>query len=425
MRRFLALSLSLAMTGCPTSEDPPPPDETPDPAAIDPTCSPEITAPAGPTGVATHAPTAHEEVYGLEPAPFQVRYQWPSRRPDRSAGFLWRTDVDTLASVVEWGEGAALDHRVEGSSLLYGDSDSFAGYRIHEVRLCGALEPATTYSYRVGGDGGWSQTWTFTTPAAPGGSDTLTVAIAGDSRGAYTTWASLLASMEAHDPDVFLFSGDMVQLGVRQSEWDDWFGAAGDLWTRRVLLPAHGNHELFATNYFAQFALPGNEEWYSVDIGPLHVVSLNDTVRELYDIEVEERMFLEEDLASSDAAWTFVEHHQAMYSSSTVHGSYEELRAAWGPAFDAGGVDVVFAGHNHLYERTVPIRGDQADETGATYIVSGGAGAPLYSGTTETWFTALAEPIEHYIIAEIAGNTAEFTVRDLDDNVIDQFTITR
>ena len=425
MRRLFVNTALALLAGCSFYPDPPPDDDDSDGSVGDPTCSETISAVPGASGVLGPPPEAHAETYGDAPEPFQVRYQWPTSRPDLSAGFLWRTDVGTLATVVEWGADGVLSQRTEGASVVFGATDAFAGFRIHEIRLCGALTPATTYSYRVGGDASWSPTYTFTTPGAPGSFDSVTVAVAGDSRGAYSTWAALLEAMEAHEPDLYLFSGDMVQFGTVQSEWDSWFEAAGDLWTGKVLVPAHGNHEFLAANYFAQFALPGNEEWFSLDYGPLHVISLNDTVRSSNDLFTFQTNFLDTDLAAKTAPWTFAQHHQPIYSSCTTHGSFEDLREAWAPKFDAGNVDVVFAGHNHIYERSVRIRDDEEDETGTTYIVTGGAGAPLYDETEDTWFNLVANPIEHYVIAEISGNTANFTVRDLDDNVIDSFVLTR
>ncbi len=44
---------------------------------------------------------------------------------------------------------------------------------------------------------------------------------------------------------------------------------------------------------------------------------------------------------------------------STAHfnGADLGIRQQWLPLFDAYGVDLVLAGHEHHYERTVPVRG--------------------------------------------------------------------
>jgi len=421
-------------------EDPPPASEsTPDTATetdtaddtSDPTVSQTVLAcdetVRVPTALGDNdapAATPHEETFGAAPEPYHVRIGMPSSDPSTSVSFLWRTDTDTLATQVAYGVDGALDQVVDGASFTWGGADQ-TGHRMHEVKLCERLEPDTEYSYRVGGGDTWSETYTFRTPPAPGSFDTYRVAIAGDSRGAYETWGDLLAQAEAHDPDIFLFSGDMVDLGVNQSEWDAWFDAAGDLWTRKLIVPAHGNHEFLATNYFAQFSLPNNEEWFSLQWGDLLLVSLNDTVRDADFTGVDQVAFMNEVFGESDARWRWAMHHRAIYSTCTTHGSNEGLRAEWEPVFDRHGLQFVTAGHNHIYERSVPIRGGQevAPADGTTYVVSGGAGAPLYTRHDDLWFGNVVEPIEHYVIVDVSPAGAEAVVYDLSGNVIDAFTL--
>jgi hypothetical protein len=394
-------------------------------------CDTKVMVPTGglqgdPVPAQTHA-----ETYGADPTPFSVHLGAPNRDPSTSVSMLWRTDAETMASIVEygpaetWPEGAT---RVEGYTFGFGGGELGTGpYRIHEVRLCETLTPATAYTYRVGGDGGWSTAHTFTTPGAPGSFDTYRVAIAGDSRGAYDTWAQMVTAMETHEPDLFLFSGDMVELGAVQSEWDAWFAASGDTFARKLVLPAHGNHEFLAQNYFAHFGVPGNEEWFAVEFGDMLVMSLNDTVRDAESIETLQPRFMEAELAATTSTWQVAMHHQPIYSTCTRHGSYEGLRALWEPVFDAGGVDLVFAGHNHIYERSVPITAgaEVSPDAGVQYVVTGGAGAPLYNESDADWFGLVANPIEHYIIADFAAGSVTLTVRDLAGNVIDEWSMTR
>lgn len=395
-----------------------------------PDCSEEVLLPAStlllePTEVADR----HEEVYGASPAPFQVVLGWPSRDPSRSASFVWRTDLDTRASRVQWGIGDglaadALAEGAEGYTFTYAGTDG--DVRIHEVRLCGRLEPSTAYSYRVGGEGAWSPIHSFTTPGAPGSFDTFKVALAGDSRGAYSTWGALVAAMESHAPDFYLFSGDMVELGLDQGEWDAWFAATGDVLSRKAFVPAVGNHEFLAANYFAQFSMPGRELWFSIDFGTLHVTSLADMNLDEGTLFGEEANFLDQDLASTDLPFKMAMHHFPAYSTCTTHGSNETVRSAWVPTFERHGVDLVLSGHNHIYERSVPVRdgGEVPTGEGTVYLVSGGAGAPLYENVDDgLWFGSVANPIEHYVIAEFSPGEVVFTAYDLSGTTIDRFTL--
>jgi acid phosphatase type 7 len=390
-------------------------------------CTLDVIAP-GPA-VLTEPPRiadGHEEVYGAAPEPYHVRLGWPSNDPSTGIGFLWRTDVDTLATVVEYGSGEILNQRVEGGTYLYGGVAANEGpNRMHEVHLCDGLSPGTEYRYRVGGDGHWSDIYSFTTPQAPGTFDTFRIGFAGDSRGSYEVWGQVLAAIDARDVDFILFGGDMVDLGPIQEQWDDWFEATGDILARKVLVPAHGNHEYFASHYFASFAVPGNEQWFHHRYGNLVLLSLNDTVLSAEHITVDQPAFIDATLKDSDADWRFAYHHQSPYTITTTHASNQNLREHWVPKFEANGVQAVLNGHNHTYERSVPIRtgAEVAPGDGPIYIVSGGAGAPLYTSQQPEWFNVVANAVEHYIIIDVAPEAATFTAYDLSGNVLDTFQI--
>ncbi len=391
-------------------------------------CDPVVRA-ASPLLATGDGPVdAHSDTFGAAADPYHVHLGWPSSDPSTSIAFVWRTDADTLASVVEYGTNGQLTERAEGASFLYGGATAGEGpNRVHELKLCGRMKPGTTYTYRVGGEGHWSPEYSFTTPGAPGTFDSYRIGFIGDSRGAYETWDDLLLAMEAHSPDFYVFSGDMVELGPSQAEWDAWFDASGDVFANKVLVPAHGNHEFLAVHYFAQFSLPNNEEWFSIRYGDLHLVSLNDTVRDQDDRSVHQVDYMNRVFGEHDSSWQVAAHHQAMYSTSTNHGSDLDLRSHWEPVYDNFGLDLVVAGHNHVYERSVPIRAgaEVGPEAGTTYIVSGGAGAPLYTGFDPEWFNSVAEAIEHFVIADFSPAGIEVTARDRSDNVVDSFTIPR
>ncbi len=384
----------------------------------------------------------HADVYGagddigtvarpfwIGPEPRLVHIGWPSSDTSTSVSFVWATDRNTRASIVEWGEAGVLDHRSEGVSFGYGGVDD-ATYRVHELKLCDRLKPGTTYSYRVGGDAAFSPVYTFTTPPRPGSFDTFVVAYAGDARGDYETWAQMVARMETHSPDFYVFGGDMVSYGTAQTEWYGWFEAAGDVFARKVVVPAHGNHEYLAANYFALFSLPNNEQWYSVDYGNLTLFALNDTVAGSSDaMEFDQVDFIDHTLAESPATWRMAVHHQSTWSASEYHGSNERLRAWWQPAFDRWSFDAVLAGHDHTYERSHPIRGTSpeptTDDQGTTYFVSGGAGAPLYLGHTDAWFNAANADVHHYLIGTFTSDRARWTAYDLAGNILDDVILPR
>jgi hypothetical protein len=86
-------------------------------------------------------------------------------------------------------------------------------------------------------------------------------------------------------------------------------------------------------------------------------------------------------------------------------------------------VDMVFNGHDHNYERTKPMRGNEVQgspEDGVTYVVAAGVGAPLYDNGSN-FFTAKSEKAENYVVVEIDGLNLKMTAKRLDGTVIDEF----
>jgi hypothetical protein len=81
--------------------------------------------------------------------------------------------------------------------------------------------------------------------------------------------------------------------------------------------------------------------------------------------------WLDQQLAQSTAPWKIVYGHHPLYSSGR-HGSSPELKAKLAPIFAKHKVPLYLCGHDHGYERSIPL-----DDT--IYIVNGGGGAPLYT----------------------------------------------
>jgi tartrate-resistant acid phosphatase type 5 len=132
--------------------------------------------------------------------------------------------------------------------------------------------------------------------------------------------------------------------------------------------PSLGNHDWRtpdARPYLEYFTLPGNERYYEVVWGPLHLFALDSDPHEPdgNDVGSVQARWLRERLAASTSPWQLVYMHHPPYSSGD-HGSSEFMR--W--PFAEWGVDVVLAGHDHHYERL--------ERDGIVYIVNGLGGNP-------------------------------------------------
>ncbi|KXA99486.1 hypothetical protein AKJ42_03110 [candidate division MSBL1 archaeon SCGC-AAA261C02] len=333
----------------------------------------------------------------------------------------------------------------------------FEGY-IHVVELTG-LEPDTTYYFICGGPGGWSQEWSFRT--APAASKDIVFAMGGDSRSPYggeirshpervsnfpwgRNWVS--EEMAANEPLFTIYTGDMVERGEYPGHWNSWMNHQQEYWVTEndrmiPIVPVVGNHEVLTEMfplagweygkenspfYYEQFALPGNERWYSLDFGPdLHVVVLDSEVpREELSIQAS---WLEEDLRATDAKWIVVAFHRPIYSSGD-HGSDLKLREYWEPILEDYGVDLVITGHDHDYERSYPIKDGKVSsraEGGVVHVVNGVWGAPTYPIEETNWWTAKAIDMRHlFSLAELSAAEETLNLKAIDSagRVLDNVT---
>ncbi len=315
--------------------------------------------------------------------------------PKTSMIAQWRTaDETTKATVIRWAKGANLtaDQLTESSTgLVFGyRSTGSIIYQMHQAHLCG-LTAGTAYTYQVGSEGHFSPAYTFRTAPdiAANPATEVVIGYLGDSRDGYDVWSDLVAQVQQETPDLILFSGDAVTVGLTQFEWEEFFGRAESLLARVPMMSAHGNHEVNAVNYYSQLAMPGDQENFGFDYGHAHITVANDSPEDINSITGAFKQAIATDFAASvNARWKLFMHHQPMWSASTRHGSSVTLQDAWGPLVDQYHIDLVLNGHDHDYEVTKPLVNKQVQTSNANatvYVVSGGAGADLYDNGTGFW----------------------------------------
>jgi len=134
--------------------------------------------------------------------------------------------------------------------------------------------------------------------------------------------------------------------------------------------PTLGNHDWNtdgAQPYLEYFQLPGNERYYDFVWGPLHFFALDSDSREPDGVGASsvQADWLRERLTASGSPWKIVYMHHPPYSSG-LHGSVEWTR--W--PYREWGASVVFAGHDHTYERL--------EVDGLLHFVNGLGGGSIY-----------------------------------------------
>ena len=130
--------------------------------------------------------------------------------------------------------------------------------------------------------------------------------------------------------------------------------------------------------------------------------------------------WIEKELASSDEAWKIPYFHHPLYSSGKRHGSHADLAAVLEPLFLKGGVSVVFAGHDHFYERTKP-------QKGIVYFVTGSGGKLRRNGIDRgTGLTAAGlDTDQAFLAAEIDDDQLFFNAISRTGTIVDSGIIER
>jgi predicted MPP superfamily phosphohydrolase len=130
--------------------------------------------------------------------------------------------------------------------------------------------------------------------------------------------------------------------------------------------------------------------------------------------------WLEKELASAGENWKIPYFHHPLYSSGDRHGSHPDLAAVLEPLFLKAGVSVVFAGHDHFYERTKP-------QKGIIYFVAGSGGKLRKNGIVKrSPLTAVGfDTDQAFLAAEIDGDQLYFNAVSRAGAIIDSGVIER
>jgi 3',5'-cyclic AMP phosphodiesterase CpdA len=129
--------------------------------------------------------------------------------------------------------------------------------------------------------------------------------------------------------------------------------------------------------------------------------------------------WLEKELAASGSDWKIAFFHHPIYSSGGRHGSDLELRALLEPVFLRHGVDAVFAGHDHFYERIKP-------QKGIYYFLSGAAAKLRTGDVAKSELTAkFFDTGYHFMLIELTKDTLHFQTITEEGKTVDSGALPR
>jgi hypothetical protein len=240
-------------------------------------------------------------------------------------------------------------------------------------------------------------------------------------------------------PDLVISVGDEVGTGSDYAAWArEFFYPLRRLISHTPFFVAIGNHEYggyacgkpvpWFDNYMA---LPANHGYYyAVTYGNSRFIMFNqqeDPGCPGIVPGTEQYEWLLRELESPEykaADFHFMFMHKPPYSNCWAGGYYDgeaSVRANVVPLIEKYGVDIVFSGHTHDYER-----GQWPRPGGPYYIITGGAGGHLDDTVYKEWpQMQLHAFVHHFSHVTINGNKLSFEAVDADGNIIDTFEIVK
>jgi 3',5'-cyclic AMP phosphodiesterase CpdA len=272
---------------------------------------------------------------------------------------------------------------------------------LHAVPLTG-LSPATTWTYQVRAAGAATDRGSFSTP--PDSPHPFSFIVYGDSRSNADAHAAAARAIHAVPSDLLIGTGDIVETGGDRDGWLEFFTTERTLLRDRCLYPVLGNHELIRGSaaprqtWLRYLAPHGDEQgpsWYSFRWSNTRFFMLD----AMDPFDGEQASWLREQLARTagepGVQHRFVVTHHGPFSSGR-HGPHKNfVRQNMVELLVSQGVSLVFSGHDHIYER--------GDHQGLKYVISGGAGAPLYKIQREQPGSHKALSLHHFVEVRVNG----------------------
>jgi hypothetical protein len=285
-----------------------------------------------------------------------------------------------------------------------------------------AAQPTGTAAVAVSGS---------TLPSAPGTSvspptaeNSVRFAVLGDTgtgeRAQYDVAARLAEAREVFPFEFVIMVGDNLYGSERPQDYQRKF----ELPYKPILdakIPFYaslGNHDDPNQRFYKPFNMNG-ERYYTFKKDKLGHPGVRFFALDSNYMTRDQLEWLEKELSASDSAWKIAFFHHPLYSSGGRHGSELDLRMQLEPLFIKHGVNVVFAGHEHFYERLHP-------QKGIYYFTAGGSAKLRAGDIRKTPMTAFGFDNDNsFMLVEVAGETMSFQTLSRTGRRVDAGSITQ
>jgi predicted phosphodiesterase len=429
--RLLLGGCTLGAAGCADADrrgnGSPPPVATPPPAPPPATTPPAVGTPTQDWVIRSNPLATHQDL---------KRGPYVQLGSVDSILVAWQTVANTVG-VIEYGATPELGIRLSTGVWTTRHSIAIAG-----------LEPNTQYYYKVfSGDVPLSGVLQFRT-SNDSDNRSFKFLVIGDSGVGSREQMRIAGYINNSQAAFGLHTGDVIYPNGEEENYDPHFFYPYSLFlSRSVMYPTFGNHDQITEGgepYFRNFHLPrndqtGSETFYSFDYGHAHFVCLN--TQDYSGVSSHQRRWLIRDLERNTKPWKFVYFHMPPYTAGYLEQGGSKIpldtpavRENLVPLFEQYGVDVVFSGHCHSYERTFPLVGGQvaggeaepwySNPRGPIYVVTGGGGARLL-GLDSSPLNAREILAHHFVEMELRDNELIGRTIGMNGQLLDEFHIVR
>jgi hypothetical protein len=172
-----------------------------------------------------------------------------------------------------------------------------------------------------------------------------------------------------------------------------------------------GNHDSQNNRNYPLFNM-GGQRYYSFATKQVRFFVLDTD-----SLDPAQLAWLEGALKSATETWKICYFHHPLYSDGATHGSDINLRTILEPLFITYGVNVVFSGHDHIYERITP-------QKGIYYFVSGAGGQLRPGDLRRSAMTAAGfDSDQSFMLVEVGATTMSFECVSRTGVVVDSGTL--
>ena len=237
--------------------------------------------------------------------------------------------------------------------------------RMHHIEIAN-LKPDTIYEYEVGILESEIKSEVFTFKTLKEKTDQQTFLLFGDAQdnGRDHRFSEIIDHMVSanFDSDFVISTGDLAYNDT-PADWWQFFYKAKDLLANKIFLPAIGNHDTpgFSSNknsgsfthYFNMPYINHEKAYYGVQMGMSHFLMFNSEWPEDFKEEGDQYQWLLRNELDLEG-WNFTAWHIPPINVGARHGGIQKRYRPIAEEFK-GKIDWHFGGHEHTYQRFLPI----------------------------------------------------------------------